>query len=116
MSLHNYYISNLISSLSIINIICFVLSSQEIIPENLSSIIYLFTRFGAMLILLVILLIEFHIRHEHPDLLPKFAVNNKIIKPIYLLIFYTGFSIFCLKAIIFFIFPIFFFSIWELPI
>ena len=116
MSLHNYFISNIISFFTVVNTIFFILYLKEFISGNISEPILNLTRSGIVLVLCIFLLVEFHIRHEYPKLLPIVVVNNKILKPIYFFVFYFGFLILVLKIIFFLIFPFLLLSIFHIPI
>jgi len=111
MKLHKYIILNIISIISIIGAANLLLSAYNIIPEAFSEIIYTFTKFGIVVILCVATGIEFHIRHEHPQLLPNLSFRNNILYKFHIFIFYTGFLIFCLKIVLLCIFPFLIFVI-----
>lgn len=102
--------------ITIINVITVSLSAYDMTSKSIAEIIYTFTRFGVTLVLCIWAIIEFHIRHENPSLLPIISIKNKIFKIMHVFIFYIGFFFFCLKILLFCMFPYAIFSMFELPI
>ena len=116
MKLHKYITLNIISVITIVNVTFLIFSAYNIIPKTISEIIFLYTKFGIVLIFSAFALIEFHIRHEKPNLLPDISIKNNVFEKFHIFIFYLGLIFACTKLILFCIFPFLLFSVWELPI
>lgn len=116
MKLYKYISLNIISLLTIINTSCVILAAYKCIPDNVADVIYLCTRSVVTIILLVFAAIEYHIITQNKNSSNIPDIRNKILKQMHILLFYIGFSIFCLKFIIFCFFPFLLLSLWELPI
>lgn len=112
MSLKKSIILNIIAFITLLNLclltghftVCKSVNEYEF-SSCLFDLPLKFTSFGITFLLACLLPLEFYIVNVNPKFRPEINIQNKLIKKLYSVLFFTGFYLFILRLIIFFLFP-----------